>query len=88
MPRHRGNREGDSQKNMILQPQPSKFRSSFFHSWRVEGLGFVFFMAFFFAPLEDALAYGALGNLPGAPTADLTKSPPTSLAAAPSNNLL
>ena len=37
-----------------------------------------------FAPLEDALAYGALGNLPGAPTADLTVSPPTSIVAAPS----
>ena len=37
-----------------------------------------------FALLEDALASGALGNLPGAPTADLTMSPPTSIAAAPS----
>ena len=37
-----------------------------------------------FAPLEDAVAHRALGDLPGAPTADLTMSPPTSIAVAPS----
>ena len=37
-----------------------------------------------FALFEDALAFGAFGNLPGAPTADLTISPSTSIAAAPS----
>ena len=53
--------------------------------WRV---GFRPFMALF-APLEDAFACGVLGNLPGAPTADLTMSPSTSIAAAhsvPSRN--
>ena len=34
------------------------------------------------ALLEDAFAFGALGNLPGAPTADLTMSPPTSISVA------
>ena len=36
------------------------------------------------ALLEDALAFGALSNLPGAPAADLTISPQTSIAVAPS----
>ena len=35
-----------------------------------------------FTLLEDAFAFGALGNLPGA--ADLTMSPLASIAAAPS----
>ena len=46
-------------------------------------VGFSLSMAVF-ALLEDALAFGALGNMPGAPTADFTKSPPTSSAVAPS----
>ena len=46
----------------------------------VEGLGFCHSIAVF-ALLEDAFAFVALGNLPGAPTVDLTKS---SIAAAPS----
>ena len=37
-----------------------------------------------FALLEDALAFGALADLPGAPTADLTRALPASIAAAPS----
>ena len=37
-----------------------------------------------FALLEDALAFGAVGNLLGAPAADLTMSPPTSIAVRPS----
>ena len=37
-----------------------------------------------FALLEDALAFGAVGNLPGARAAHLTMSPPSSVAAAPS----
>ena len=36
------------------------------------------------ALLEDALAFGALGNLPAARAADLTMSTPTSIATAPS----
>ena len=51
---------------------------------RVEGVGLSLLMAVF-ALLEDALAFGALGNLPGAPTADLTMLPPTSIALAPSS---
>ena len=46
---------------------------------RVEVLGLVFSMAVF-ALLEDALPFGAVGNMPGAPTAALTMSPPTSIA--------
>ena len=37
-----------------------------------------------FALVEDALAFGALGILPGARAADLKMSPPTSIAVAPS----
>ena len=37
-----------------------------------------------FALLEGALAFGAFGDLPGAPTADLTMAQPASNAAAPS----
>ena len=82
-------------KNMFLQtsqmkndtPTPTlNIFSVFFLKYLaklVEGLGFVFSWLFF-ALLEDAHAFGALGNLPGAPTADLTMSPPTSIAAAPS----
>ena len=33
-------------------------------------------------PLEGALAFGAMGILPGAPAADLTVTPPSSTAAA------
>ena len=36
-----------------------------------------------FAWLEDDLAFGASGNLPGARAALLTMSPPTSIAAEP-----
>ena len=48
--------------------------------WRV---GFGLAMAVF-ALSEDALSFGALGNLPGALTADLTMAPPVPIAAAPS----
>ena len=48
--------------------------------WRV---GFSLLLVVF-ALLADALAFGALGNLPGAPAADLTMTPPASIAAAPS----
>ena len=37
-----------------------------------------------FALLEDSLAFGALEDLPGAPTANMTMSPPAPIAAAPS----
>ena len=33
---------------------------------------------------EDALAFGALGNLPGTPAVDLTMAPTASIVAAPS----
>ena len=36
-----------------------------------------------FALWEDALVFGALGNLSAAPAADLAMSPPTSIAVAP-----
>ena len=44
-------------------------------------VGFSILMAVF-ALLEDALACGALGHMPGAPAPDLTMSTPTSIAAA------
>ena len=37
-----------------------------------------------FALLVDSLAFGALEDLPGAPTADMTMSPLAPIAAAPS----
>ena len=50
-------------------PQNLEFFSKKNLANRVEGLAFVLFMAVF-ALLEDALALGVLGNLPGALTAD------------------
>ena len=53
---------------------------------RVEGLGLVFAGC---VCTVGALAFGALGDLPGAPAADLTMAPPASIAAAlsaPSRN--
>ena len=71
--------------NIIHRHQPSIFRKCFKNIFGESRWWVVFshLLAVFWL-LEDALAFGALGNMPGAPTADLIMSPPTSTAAAPS----
>ena len=59
-------------RNIILQPQPSKFRWCFWNIWRIALKVWVWSIMAVCALLENGLAFGALGNWPGAPTADLT----------------
>ena len=62
-------------------PNPQNLESVF---WRIVLNGGFSLLFAVFALLEDSLACGALGSLPSAPTTDLTMSPPTSIAVAPS----
>ena len=66
-------------KNHTPTPQPQKFRKLFYQR---SGNHVDFFIGCVVL-VEDALAFGVLGDLPGAPAADLTMAPLASTAVAP-----